>query len=122
MAKTKTQPKPESPASREAHWRSVYADWEKSGLTQKDFCRRRGHSIWTFMNWRTKLKKADRGRKKPRAPKHLGFAEVRVIPSASSSWPVEIGLPDGPSVRLARNVDPATLEMALRFVEGRRSC
>ena len=122
MAKTRTQPKATSTASREAHWRAVYADWEKSGLTQKDFCARRDHSFWTFMNWRTKLKKADRVQKRPPDRKHPGFAEVRIIPSASSSWPVEIGLPDGTAVRLSKDVDPATLEMALRFVEGRRTC
>ena len=125
MAKTKTRPKLQSASSREAHWRAVYDDWERSGLTQKHFCGRRGHSFWTFLHWRTKLRKEERARRKPLAPKtpnHPGFAEVRVIPSTSSSWPVEIGLPDGITVRLARNVEPVTLEMALRFVEGRRTC
>ena len=78
MAKARTQPKAQSPASREAHWRAVYADWEKSGLSQKDFCRQKGHSIWTFRNWRTKLKKADRSQRRHPAPK---------IPNRSSSFP-----------------------------------
>ena len=47
-------------------------------------------------------------------PKHPGFAEVRVIPAGFQSWPVEIGLPDGTAVRLSRDVDLLTLEMALR--------
>ena len=125
MAKIKSLPQDTSPAARAAHWRVVYADWEKSGLTQKDFCRQKGHSIWTFLNWRTRLKKAGRSQRRPPAPKvskHPGFAEVRVVPNARSTWPVEIGLPDGTAVRLSKDVDPATLEMALRFVEGRRSC
>ena len=126
MAKTRKQPKDTSPADREAHWRAVVSDWEKSDLTQKEFCRQKGHSIWTFLNWRTKLKKADRPQRKPaipKTPKHPGFAEVRVIPTVGrSSWPVEIGLPDGTAVRLSKDVDLLTLEMALRFVEGRRTC
>ena len=27
---------------REAHWRTVLAEWEKSGLTQTTFCREHG--------------------------------------------------------------------------------
>ena len=128
MAKIKPQPQDTSPTSRAAHWRAVYADWEKSSLTQKEFCRQKGHSIWTFLNWRTKLKKAGRSQQRPPRPKtskqpeHPGFAEVRVIPTGSSSWPVEIGLPDGTAVRISKDVDLFTLEMALRFVEGRRTC
>lgn len=39
------------------YWRDVFARWERSGLTQAEFCRRRGVSITRFRWWRYDLKR-----------------------------------------------------------------
>ena len=145
MAKTSIQSNGASPTPREAHWRAVSRDWEKSGLSQAAFCRRRGHSLAAFHHWRGELRRRDQLRRsashrKRRAQAHAsgpgvpGFAEVRVIPTVGSPpWPVEVALPDGKAIRVARDVDPETLRKVLRCLEeahrtpvtsleGRRPC
>ncbi len=49
--------------------------WEKSGLTQANFCKKQNIFEWEFSNWKTKM---IREAKKAAASKRPGFVEVRV--------------------------------------------
>ena len=143
MAKISIQGNGASPTPREAHWRAVSQAWEKSGLSQAIFCRRRGHSLSAFHHWRGELRRRDQLRRSAAQRKRhahasgpgvSGFAEVRVIPAVGSpSWPVEVALPDGKVMRVARDVDSETLRKVIGVLdeahrtpatslEGRRPC
>ncbi len=43
---------------RARHWRGLVASWDKSGLSQAEFCRRRGVKAVTFGWWKRRLKGA----------------------------------------------------------------
>ena len=125
--KTTRQPNGLHSTPREAHWRRICEAWEASGLSQAEFCRRRGHSFTSFHHWRGELPRRDRirRRRKPNAaldavlhPKHPGFSEVRVISGATRSrWPLEIGLSDGKVIRVSPDVDSETLRKVLGVLE-----
>lgn len=57
MATTKTN---ESPKARQ--WQSVISQWEHSGLSQREFCRRREVSLSALRYWRHRLSEALRER------------------------------------------------------------
>ena len=109
MAKESTSGRNGSgPTPREAHWHGVLRAWETSGLSQKEFCHRKGHSFTSFHHWRQEIRRRDalrrrqerRGLRRAQNPISLpDFAPVRVISSpAQPSWALEIALADGKTV------------------------
>lgn len=94
MAKLQRDP------ARERHWRVVLADWRVSGLSIREFCRRRQLAEPSFYSWRRELLKRDKAPSQP-APT---FVPVTVVPAAT----VEVRCPSGHVVTLS-SVDPATL-------------
>jgi hypothetical protein len=84
---------------RAKYWARMVAAWEASGLTQAEFCRRRGLKAVTFAWWKRQLVGWTRGGGRGR--RNRGGRQV----SAGSSNPsfVEVALPDG----AGRSVKPA---------------
>ena len=41
-------------------WARLAKEWERSKLTQKEFCERRGISYTAFISWRSLIRKRDR--------------------------------------------------------------
>ena len=75
----------------EAEWRSIMADFERSGMTQREFCEAGGLSLKTFQNWRGRLgASACAG----------SFVE---LPPPDGGWDVELDLGGGVVLRLRRN-------------------
>ena len=75
----------------EAEWREILSNCEKSGLSPRVFCQRKAIHLSSFLRWHRKLN----------VP--TGSSEfVAVAPAslASSSWSVEISLPNGCRLRL----------------------
>ncbi len=111
------------------------AEHAPSGLSIADFCRREGLTPWTFRWWRLELARrdreatTDRGEGTPSPSTELvirsTFLPVQVVPDEPEPLPderapVEIRLPTGPTVRVARGFDPTTLEAVLSVLEARR--
>ncbi len=42
-------------------WATIMADFERSGLSQREFCDSRGLSLKTFANWRYRLRPGREG-------------------------------------------------------------
>lgn len=40
---------------REQRWRELLVRWQDSGLSQAEFCRRRGIPVWKFLWWKKRL-------------------------------------------------------------------
>ena len=86
---------------KERLWQAAVRDWERSGLTIRAFCGRRGLAEHNFHAWRRTLAQREQERTAP------GFV------------PVEIALSGGTVVRVPRGVDGATLRQVLAaLVEG----
>ncbi len=110
---------------RAKYWMRKLAAWESSGLTQAEFCRRRGLKAVTFAWWKRQLAgAAGRGGhgRGPRRRASAGqcrpaFAEVAlprsdatgesIVPASGSAQEAmyEVALPCGTSIRLPANFD-----------------
>jgi hypothetical protein len=80
----------------EAEWQEIISRWQKSGLKPRPFCRREQIQLSSFLRWQGK------GHSTFAAPSANEFVQV-VAPSASSpassSWTLEISLPNGCQLR-----------------------
>jgi len=102
MAKTRTRatvgPASSSPTARWAQWRAVVAACQRSGLSQAEFCRRRGIAPGTLAFWKYTLKHAAAVGPRPAAtppppPPGPTFLPVRVVPTPAPPGPlIEAGL------------------------------
>ena len=119
-------------SDRAAYWRQLLGAWEQSGLSQAEFCRRRGLKAVNLAWWKRRLKgtaDADSGRRagRPRRAGRQGFVEVGLRRGSSSAAalratsrvPVsdryELVLPGGVGLRLPDDFDP---ERVARLVQA----
>lgn len=61
------------------HWSGIVGEYEESGLTQREFCERRGIRFTTFRNWLYRLRD-QRGRR--RVAKGVAGQFVQLMPAA----------------------------------------
>jgi hypothetical protein len=113
---------------RTTYWRRILAEWERSGLSQAEFCRRRGIKAVNLAWWKRRLRAtdgADGGRQAGRAVRS-GFVEVAVPRGsasvralrAPSSVPTsdryELVLPGGVGLHLPDDFDPERVARLVR--------
>jgi len=123
---------------RAKYWSDLVSAWSQSGLSQAEFCRRRGVKVASFAWWKRQLHKpsgdapTDVGRlvkAKPagarRAKADKQFVEVRltsastVEPTGVSSAPTyEVVLARGRSIRVPAQFDPQILSRLIAAVES----
>lgn len=109
----KTDPR----ASREGFWRKLVAEQRRSGLSQAEFCRRRGLVPGTFAWWKRELKRRDGGHS--RAAKS-GFVPVRVIErrlTGARTCSFDVELRNGRRIRVPNPFDPESLRRLLAVLE-----
>ena len=100
---------------REATWRKRVGDQPGSGLSVREYCRRRGLKESGFYFWRAEL--ARRQSRPAFVPVSVSAAQV----SSPGAGQLEILLRDGVRIRLAGAVDRRLLADALAVLEE-RSC
>ena len=90
-----------------ARWRETFANYERSELTQSEFCRREGISLNTFTGrlWRQ--------RKEGGAGPAFIEAKLPTLALAGSGYSLEVVLPGGLVVRGRQAADVATLARML---------
>lgn len=67
------------PAERNSVWRERIAQWERSGRTQRAFCKERRLALSTFQWWRARLRQAVPAVTQPFVPIALGAAEAQAV-------------------------------------------
>jgi transposase-like protein len=80
--------KPQRDPVREQFWRDAVSTWQSSGLTVREFCRRRQVTEASFYSWRRELRQRDG---KPMPFSTPAFVPVTVVPAAT----VEVRCPSG---------------------------
>ncbi len=76
----------------ESEWRELIEAWQKSGETIKAFCQARGVQRATFHRWHQRLNEP--------TPREEFVPVLRQVTSPpSSSWSLEIALPNGTTLR-----------------------
>jgi hypothetical protein len=73
-----------------AEWQEVLSRCEKSGLSPRAFCHKEEIHLSSFVRWQRKLAAPTRSRE---------FVPVTPTRPASSSWSLEISLPNGCKLR-----------------------
>jgi hypothetical protein len=101
----------------------VLSEWERSGLSQAEFCRQRGINAVTLAWWKRRLRGTDApgGGRRGRwtgGPAPTGFVELplpraasarrvwHTLSGASSAQCYELVLPSGVELRLPEDFDP----------------
>jgi len=106
-----------TPRAREM--RGVLRQWERSGLTQREFAARRGMPVSTLVWWRRVLGwKPDSGRRSP-GPRGAKFVELKLASPAPLAAPLEVVLPGGALVRVPSGFDAAALRAVVAALEPR---
>ena len=106
-------------------WNALLNDFRRSGLTQAEFCERRGISIHSF---RKRLYQAPAPKPTPANPPSSDpaahFLPVTILPDpipatadAPSREPLELLLPNGRRIAVAPGFDPHTLRQLIALVE-----
>ena len=122
-------------SNRARYWGRLVQSWERSGLTQAEFCRRRDVKAVTFSWWKRKLRdtgdRSSRRRSRPTATRRrpeARFTEVmwpgrvfaRGAPAASTSDArsagYEIVLGDGLVIRLPGDFEPEKVSQLIDLV------
>jgi transcriptional regulator with XRE-family HTH domain len=95
--------------------RLVLADWQRGGLTQREFAEKHGIPLSTLSWWRRVFREAGAEELNGTAAENaVVFTEVRA-PASVSRTPavVEIVVPSGHLVRVPAGADSATLRQVL---------
>lgn len=106
----------------EVFWRRTLKKQRKSGLTQKEYCRRNKLSRATFQRWRGKLKMGSSGVEALGQPE---FVKVEVRPQvepAERHDGFELIFKSGLRLKLPSLVDGRALVEVLRALEVTGSC
>lgn len=97
-------------------WARVVADWRRSGLGVRAFCRERGLGEHSFYAWRRRLG----GGKPARAGARPGFLPVRVVSRGAPQGGIEIEFPTGHVIRAGADAGADALARAFALVEPGR--
>jgi len=115
-------------SNRARYWQRLVAAWEKSGLSQAEFCRRRKVKAVNFGWWKRKLGSisqshpgtdrsgSSRRGSSPRSAKPR-FVEFRMT-DATAAPAYEVVLRGERVIRLPQQFDPAVVAQLIRTVES----
>jgi hypothetical protein len=122
ILKSKAAVPPGGATAPEKSWIPILADWKKSGLGPREFCRRRRLRESAFWFWKREIPDRDR-RRRERKTKGPGTPALRILPvhlvkEPVSRLPLEI-LSGGRTVRIPGDFDPGVLRKVLGVLEGR---
>jgi hypothetical protein len=117
-----TMSKPGGPTAAEKSWVPILAEWKKSGLGVREFCRRRRLRESAFWHWKQEIPDRERRRKGRRGASHakpsFRIQPVQVVEKSLSVLPLEV-LSGGRTLRIPRDFDPEQLRKVLSVLEGR---
>jgi len=119
------KPKPaagsDAPTAAEKSWIPILADWKKSGLGPREFCRRRRLRESAFWHWKQEIPERERRRQDRRqggsSTQALRILPVRVVQSPASRVPLEILVGDR-TLRIPGDFDSGVLRKVLEVLEG----
>jgi transposase-like protein len=100
---------------KERFWRRTVAEHQRSGLTIREFCARRGFSEPSFYAWRRELAQRD-GRARQKAPPPVAeanatprFVSLKLAAEPATPVMIEIVTRGGHTLRVPPGVDRQTL-------------
>ena len=103
------------------HWQKTIREAARSGMSIREFCRRRKLKESQFYWWQRRLKQT-RQQRKVRKPGDHGPASFALVSDESGATDagIELVLGDGRRLRISKGVDEETLRAVLAAVEPAR--
>jgi hypothetical protein len=98
------------PGSKSRYWSKLIAEQEASGQKARPFCRERGIGEYSFYKWRRRLRQSGTVR--------FARLETALAADASPDAALELVLRNGERLRIANQVEAATLRIVLEAVRG----
>jgi hypothetical protein len=118
-------PKPERrDPVKEKHWRRLLRQWQRSGLTGRDFCAVHRLSEPSFYAWRREIARRDQQPPSVATPATAAdaptplFQELTLAPLAPLPSAIEVVLAQGRLLRIGPGFDADLLRQLLRVLEG----
>ncbi len=109
MAETINESKARTKADQ---WRVRIAEQERSGLSVKQYCEQRGLTVWSFYDWRKRLRESA-------APVRFALVEQGSrIEKPAASADVEIVFAGGEQLRIRSGVDGASLRIVIEALRA----
>ena len=100
-------------------WRRAIAEQARGDETQSEFCDRRGLKLESFRAWKYRLAR-EGGAGGGAHPAAMSFVPVKLVERAVDvASGVEVALPGGRVVRVARGFDEETLKRLVETLEAR---
>ena len=123
------KPGHEARAQREAHWRELIQEWQRSDVAAPEFCRGKSINPGTFSWWRCEIRRRDRAEQRGKATKRHArastqpmFVPVRVVSDPSTApKPFEV-LVGGQIIRVLPGFDEETFRRLVAILEGQSIC
>ena len=105
-------------------WNALLNDFRRSGLTQVEFCKRRGISIHSFRKRLYQRPTPKPSSTNPHSASAPHFLPVTILPdpttvSAATTHALELVFSNGRRIAVAPGFDPQTLRRLLAVVEDR---
>ena len=92
--------------TKENHWKKKFQDWEKSGLTRTQFCRKHQIPVSTFDYWRQRIRKAmeNFGKQEP------GLVKLTVTPEPPKPVIYSVIFSNGTNLQVPDNYSSESLK------------
>lgn len=99
-------------------WRRLVDGWEQSGLTQAQYCRKKGISVASLQRWRRLLADTDEASNEPAVSP--SFLPVRLVENADvvSGVDLTVVLPDGVRIEVGAQCSGAALRTVLETLRS----
>lgn len=81
-------------------WKTLIAEWQRSGKTREKFCKEKDVTVATFSYWRTKINKLEKVN--PESPARDGFIRYTLPPTGKLGYSIE--WPDGMKLRIPTGI------------------
>lgn len=107
--------KPRDP-HKERFWRRMLRQWQRSGLSVRDFCLQHGLSLHSFYAWRRTLAQRDTA-PSPFLPVQLLPEPNPLLTPEPTPTALELLLPDGRRLRIGPGFDAPTLRRLLAVLQ-----
>ena len=92
-------------------WRSIFADQEASGESQKAYCRTKGIAYSTFSYWRGKLKNRQRP---PESGNNMPLVRHSLPKALLADSRITVQWPDGMTVKIPSSGDSRDIVMLVK--------